>query len=238
MALSRFYTDLNNLRTDLKIRLDESESLHLTKTLRKRPGDLIEVFNQESAFVAEVVSVERRSVQVKLREKLPVAQLKPVTLYIGLIKPSRFELVVQKTAELGVASIVPVICDYSNVLPNIYEKRVGRYQKIALEACKQSKNIAVPTIESPIDFSEIVAAATNTLFFTTEQPGNRLSEINIAGHESLNYIIGPEGGFSDNEVKLAQQRKWQFITFSPFIMRSETAALAGLAVIQERVNSF
>lgn len=250
--MRRFYTPLKQLKEGIKIYLPEEESVHITKSLRLSQGDRIEVFNGEETFEAEIFTAAKRSVRITLLKRLQnirdfgLNNNVEISLFIALIKLNHLELAIQKTVELGISKIFVYNSKHVSVDPQIFNRKRSRLDKIAIEACKQSKYPIVPKIEGLISFKEMIDMQkdfSKSLLFTTEVKGSRLANglnsMQSKSNSKLSYIIGPEGGFSDEEIEFAKlSNELDFAKFGINILKSETASIAILSVLQHYLNDY
>ena len=160
-----------------------------------------------------------------------------VTLYMGLPKADKLELIIQKAVELGVTAVVPVMTARSiaRVDGRDAEKKQTRWQRIAAEAAGQSGRGIIPTVEAPIHWREALPrlAAENTLL-CYEGGGRPIGELVTPADHALSLVVGPEGGFDPAEVAAVTAAGGRIATLGPRILRCETAPLAALAVLMER----
>ena len=217
-----------------------TEFRHLQRVLRLREGDQVTLFDdagKEHAGV--VVSLSPRVALVRVtatttpRRESPLA----LTLYQGIPKGRKMDLVVEKATELGVRTIVPFSSAFS--LGAGARAKRERWQRIAVAAAKQSGRTSVPTIAAPLSFAEVVAAAAEDdlrlLFFegngtvpfvAVPEPATPPASVAIA--------IGPEGGFSRDETIAARDAGFALVAMGPRILRTETAALVAATLVQAR----
>lgn len=246
MAQRRFFTHLQQLKPGIRIYLPEEESLHITKVLRKVAGDKIEVFNGTEAYLAEIYTAAKKSVRVKLLERIDVIseftpKLVPITLFIALIKLSSLEVALQKSVELGVEQVFVFESSHAQKIRDQFLYKLPRFNKLMLEACKQSKNMQIPQVGEPLSFDAManqLASFDQKLIFTTEREARPLSEFNFGKPASFAYVIGPEGGFSEKELDNVIVAGAEPASFGPLILRAETAAIATLSALQTRINQF
>ena len=241
--MRRFYAPKENFN-DGKITLSLEETRHLRDVLRLRAGDTVRAFDGEGRELScEIELIEKRETILKILEEVsplaPASNL-DLTLATALLKGEKFDLVVQKAVELGVARLVPVITKRTDVKLKDSEKRVERWRKIALEAAKQSGRADLMKIEPPIDFKEFlkiraIETSGNFLLFS-EKSGESFSSINAG--EKITAIIGSEGGWEDSEIEAAKNSGFQIVTLKGRILRAETAAIAIAAVLQHRFGDF
>jgi 16S rRNA (uracil1498-N3)-methyltransferase len=246
MTRRRFYAPKLAFSPDDKsVVLDADETLHLRDVLRLHPGDEVFVFDGTGReFSCAVAAITRSSSDLTiLSEVEPSRPESPLnlSLAVALLKHEKFDLVVQKATELGVNRIIPVTSDRAEVRPRSDEyagKRIARWQRIALEAAKQSGRARVPEI-APVsfaDFTQEKAEADLALMFA-ERAGQSLGKVCKSftnPFASLVALIGPEGGWTDAEIETAREGGWMIVTLGGRIMRAETAAIAIVALLQHR----
>jgi 16S rRNA (uracil1498-N3)-methyltransferase len=225
------------------VTLTSDEARHLRDVLRLRVGDEVYVFDGAGReFRCHIVSTSRDSAELAIQNEVAAARPEsPLTLTLGvaLLKGEKFDLVVQKVTELGVREIVPIITQHADIHLRDKadaQKRVVRWQRIALEAAKQSGRALIPKIYAPVDFKSLVSETNERgvrLMFT-ERDGGSLNEAELSTHPGRQAaaIIGSEGGWADEELALAREAGWQLITLGGRVMRAETAAIAVTVLLQ------
>lgn len=216
------------------VTLTADEARHLREVLRLKPGDEVSVFDGEGKeFRAHVVSARRELAELELGEEIATARPESplqLTLAVALLKGEKFDLVVQKATELGVNKIVPVITRHADIKlrdESDATKRVARWQRIALEAAKQSGRAVVPNVSLPVTLVSLLDE--NCVLFS-EKGGHGLERI----ENPITAIIGSEGGWSDEELDQARAAGAQIVTLGGRILRAETAAIAAAALLQHR----
>ncbi|HYX41974.1 MAG TPA: RsmE family RNA methyltransferase, partial [Pyrinomonadaceae bacterium] len=164
-----------------------------------------------------------------------------LTLAVALLKGEKFDLVVQKACELGVVRLVPVVTARSDVRlrsGSDTDVRVARWQRLALEAAKQSGRARVPTVSAPLALASLltdeVEASSSRLFFTERDGRGLVETINSwpARPSTLTALVGPEGGWTDEELKQGSAAGWQLVTLGGRTLRAETAAIVATALLQ------
>lgn len=215
---------------------------HLRLVLRKQVNDQLLVAVDGQTYHGIIRQLDPNQIIVELGEKLPHCTESPVfvRLYQGMPKGDKLDLVIQKTVELGVNEIVPFFSKHG-VVKLTEQKQSGklvRWQRIALEAAKQCKRDIIPQVKMPMDFSEVV----NNLEECSDNhvvimPYENALEFGLKQLESINpkrisIIIGPEGGFSANEVEQISALGGKIIHLGRRILRTETAAIAIIALVQ------
>ena len=210
------------------------EARHLREVLRLKPGDQVSVFDGEGReFRARVGQARREFAELDLDEEIEPARPESplqITLAVALLKGEKFDLVVQKATELGVTKIIPLITRYADIKlrdESDASKRVARWQRIALEAAKQSGRAFVPEVSLPVALS---ATLSEGCVFFSERAGGGFQQI----ENPITAIIGSEGGWSDEELEQARAAGAQIVTLGGRILRAETAAITVAALLQHR----
>ena len=233
------------------VKLSAEETRHARDVLRLQSGDEVFVFDGAGReFQCTVQTINRDSTELSVMTEVeptrPESSLN-LTLAIALLKGEKFDLVIQKSTELGVNRIVPLETERADVRPRdneVAHKRVARWRRIALEAAKQTGRACVPEIVAPLTFKSLLTStvdneiSTNvTRFMFSERDGRSLSEAtnNFAGQPTeIVALVGPEGGWTDAEIDLARKGGWEIVTLGGRTLRAETAAIVAVSLVQHR----
>jgi 16S rRNA (uracil1498-N3)-methyltransferase len=207
---------------------------YLTSVLRLRAGDEFELFDSAGVSVGAVVTRAGRG-RVEAEMKLPRRSLPEfpanVVLLQGMLKGRKMDLLVQKTTELGVKEIVPLVTQRALVRQT---RKVERWRKIALEASRQCGRAKAPSVSEPVDIRDFMrpeGKLSGYIFW--EEGGRALSEMPpSSGVGDVVAAVGPEGGFTGEEVRLAEKSGLVVTTLGSRILRAETAAIAAVALVQ------
>lgn len=236
--MPRFFVD--SVSGD-KISIRGNDAYHIGRSLRMRLGDVITVCADRVEYRAKILSISDKEVvcDVLSAEESANEPTVNVVLYQALPKSDKMDLIVQKAVELGVYKIVPVITArcVSRPAKSGYEKRVERYNKIALEAAKQSGRGYVPEVTNFISFDECIAELKecDKSFMCYEKGGVSLSKTGLSdaaeGVKTIGLFIGCEGGFETHEAESCGLAGVTVVSLGPRILRCETAPLAALSVI-------
>lgn len=225
--------------------LAAEEAQHMRGVLRLKPGDEVFVFDGLGReYLCRIESLRRDAATLAILEEAKAASPESsldLTLALALLKGEKFDLAVQKATELGVMKIVPVITKLSDIRlrdERDAEKRTARWRRIALEAAKQSGRARLPAVEEPEAFDSLLESAAHgdseyTLMFV-ERGGESLAQSpdTSSAPRSITALVGPEGGWTDEEIQRARSRHWQIITLGGRILRAETAAITVIALLQ------
>ncbi len=220
----------------------EDEAHHMTKVLRLKEGTKVGLFDGKGSKAEGIIrQINANKVVIELCNKR-VSNTEPsveVTLYQSLPKKDKFELIIQKATELGVTSIVPIITKRTivNIEGEKAKKRLERWEKIAQEACKQSKRGLIPSICEPQSFSDIIDTINDKLILFPYEGENYkgikqvLQEKRSQEVFKIGIFIGPEGGWEKDEVAMAESKGAIPVSLGPRILRTETASIATLTIV-------
>lgn len=211
---------------------------HAGRVLRLRPGESVTLCDGKGTdFDCTIESVEKDAVVCRVQDSYP-AQTEPkqrLTLFMALPKGDKMDFIVQKAVELGVREIVPYLSKNCVSRPDKTEKKVERWQKIALEAAKQCGRGYLPAVGAVIPFEQAAAQAAQSetaLFFYEHEKQTGLRDALADGvGETVSLLIGPEGGFAPEEAALAVDAGLKSVSLGTRILRCETAPVAALAAV-------
>ncbi|AJA48378.1 ribosomal RNA small subunit methyltransferase E [Clostridium pasteurianum DSM 525 = ATCC 6013] len=239
--MHKFFVPENNM--DGKIATITGDDVkHIYKVLRLKAGDKININNYKGKeFVAEIRSIDKAAVICNIIEEVNADNESSIKihLYQALPKASKMELIIQKATELGVISIIPVITKRVVVKNEFGEsKKIDRWNKIALEACKQSKRTLIPKVKNTIDFNEFLEEVKEFDLIVVPYENeknhgikNMISNIRDRYITNVAIMVGPEGGFEDEEIKRLEEVGAYIVTLGPRILRTETAGFVCSSLI-------
>ena len=211
-----------------------SHAQHLAQVLRGRVGQEFDIATGEGVRRGRIVSIADDRVEFELGEIVPAAPSPSLTLVLSIFKFDRMEWAIEKCVELGVSRIVPVVAQRTEShLAKVAQKRVERWQRIALQASEQSRRASAPEISQPQELHAAVTAAGGTRIVLAEFEErmtlrDALQTPLAAGEIALAF--GPEGGWTASEVKLFQGAGWIAASLGSAILRAETAVIAAVAI--------
>jgi len=237
MRLIRVHVE-GMLSPGAQVRLEAAAAAHVTRVLRLGVGDAVTLFNGDGAdYPARISALGRGTVGVEVAGRTAARAESPlaVTLVQGIARTERMDLVLQKATELGVAAILPVVTARSVVRLDAAggARKLGHWRGIAIAACEQCGRARVPVVAEPITLAAHLAAPTRAarrLLLAPESETSLAAE--AAGAGSIELLVGPEGGLDDGEQQAALAAGYRACRLGPRILRSETAAIAALAVLQ------
>ena len=207
------------------ITISGEEFHHAARVVRVREGEEVEVFDGRGfAAHGKVVAIEPSAIHVEVDGEIePRESPVRITLAQAIIQLDRFELVLQKATELGVAAIVPLVTDRVEVRAERYRGKAERWERIIFEAVKQSGRAVIPILEPPITFRDAIARDGVNVMFDADAEATELR------HGAATLFIGPEGGWSDDELALARKNGARFQRLGVRRLRAETAAIVAVA---------
>jgi 16S rRNA (uracil1498-N3)-methyltransferase len=243
--MRRFFFKAEERRGD-QVVLSATESHHIGRVLRLRVGSTVELFDgSDNIHRAELIEVGAR-----VRARIVASRTVPrdeVSIWVGqsLLKPKNMDMVVQKYTELGVGGLIPVLSSRCQGRPDLTSegKRHARWLKIIDEACKQCGRTRPMELLETMDFQRL------TTFFNSEKKGLKIlfweEEKDVRLHdlypfqkiEEVCILIGPEGGFAQEEVDIARSAGWDTASLGRRVLRAETAAIASIAILQYLIGA-
>jgi 16S rRNA (uracil1498-N3)-methyltransferase len=240
MRVSRVYAAVA-VGGRVELELTGTAANHVSRVLRLRPGDPLIVFDAAGGeYTATVAAFTRDAVRVTVGEYLDVNRESPlqVTLAQGISRGERMDVVVQKATELGVRRIVPVLAERSVVRLNDAQaaNRLRHWRAIAVAACEQCGRNRLPEITPPMSLQDFLVSDYPAGLRLVLSPEGGLTARDLPASPAATLLIGPEGGLSDAERSAALAAQFTGLVLGPRILRTETAALAALAVIQQQLG--
>jgi len=240
MRVSRVYAEVP-VGGRVQLQLSGTAANHVARVLRLRPGDPLILFDDAGGeYAATVDALTRDAVRVTVGEYLDVNRESPlqVTLAQGISRGERMDVVVQKATELGVRRIVPVLAERTVVRLNAAQaaNRLRHWRAIAIAACEQCGRNRLPQITPPMSLQDFLVSDYPAGLRLVLSPEGGLTARELPASPAVTLLIGPEGGLSDAERSAALAAQFTGMMLGPRILRTETAALAALAVIQQRLG--
>ncbi|MGH8549572.1 MAG: 16S rRNA (uracil(1498)-N(3))-methyltransferase [Methylococcales bacterium] len=235
MRIPRIYLPIT-LNPATPIELDEHSAHHVRSVLRLQKGDSLQLFNgRGSEFSAVLTLVSKKSVTLEVGEARPCNTESSLSIHFGLAvsRAERMDFAIQKSVELGVGSITPLLTERCVV--RLDEHRSGQkqshWQRIATNASEQSGRARVPEIRQPVPLNSWLQDCQDLKIFLDPSSTRSLQTLESVPR-SIYLLCGPEGGFTARERELAVNRGFIGVCLGPRILRTETAALAGITLIQ------
>ncbi len=236
MRIPRVFID-NPIEPGVELTLPKKTSHHIGNVLRMHKGERLHLFNGTGGyFPAEITSVNNRHVMIMPGEYIGDDCESPLKICLGqgISRGQHMDYTIQKAVELGVSTIVPVITQHSNVKLNTdrTEKRMLHWKGIIIHAGEQCGRNLLPELVRPQTLSDWMETDKNPLKIILEPTAtSRLSEL-ASKVTNISILSGPEGGFSEQEITLAEQNGYIPVKIGPRVLRTETAAVAVISICQ------
>jgi 16S rRNA (uracil1498-N3)-methyltransferase len=241
MRLTRVYVEAP-VAAGKRVVVDGSAANHIARVLRLRGGDALTVFDGSGGeFGARIEELRKDTVVVAVEEHRPLDRESPLplTLVQGISRGERMDWVIQKATELGATRIVPVFTKRSVVRldEKQAERKLQHWRAIAVAACEQCGRNRIPDLAAPLDYFDALATGTHahptspTRLLLSPTGDLRINDLEDVGN-GITVLIGPEGGLEDVEQEAAIAAGFQAVRLGPRILRTETAAIAALTIIQ------
>ena len=242
--MHRFYHS-NPLGLNQIITLDEFASHHALRVMRVKVDDFLILFNGDGfEYRGRVSDINKKTINVEILSKEKNNSESPINinLFQSISSNEKMDMVIQKATELGVSSIQPIFTSRSTIKLSLdrTKKRLIHWKQVSISACEQSGRSKIPTIKPPIEFDQISEGIKTNSLNLLLHPDNLEESSNLPNEYSgdINVFIGPEGGFSQDEVLLLKKQNCINIQLGPRIMRTETAPLAIIAILQFKYGDF
>ena len=234
--MTRIFLSPEELTSDI-VTINNDQARHLALVLRAKPSDMISVLDGNGyEYECRIVSVHKKEIKAEVISKAPYSAESPISVTIaqGISRGERMDIAIQKSTELGAVRIVPIITERTQVKDTA---KTERWRKIALSAAQQSGRDRSPEIDEPTKLEEFlasIATGSSGIIFFEEKRERNLKQIlsDLKGIKEINVLIGPEGGFTKEEVIAAEEKGFITASLGPRILRTETAPITALSIIQ------
>ena len=223
-----------SLSINLKDKLDKSQSHYISKVMRIKESEVFSLFNSDGEWEAKILNISKSLVEFNITKQLRQKEYpKELWLAFSPIKSNYFNFMIQKATELGVTKFLPIIFDRT-VVRKINKERL---EKVIIEAAEQSNRINVPSIEEPKSLKKFLDDKKMDLIFTDlNSKTNKLDLKKLTNNPSC-IIVGPEGDFSETErEEILSYKGVQAIKINENILRSETAVISALSIVNYAIN--
>ena len=235
VRIPRIYLPVT-LTPGTSVELDEDSAHHVRSVLRLKKGSSLQLFNgRGSEYVGVLALLSKKSVILEVGAERPCNTESPLAIHFGLAisRGERMDFAIQKSVELGVSTITPLFTERSVVRLDEHRslQKRAHWQRIATNASEQSGRAIVPEISKPDTFGSWLERCEGSKVFLDPAATQSLKDLSAAP-SSVCLLSGPEGGFSPRERSLALDAGFQGVSLGPRILRTETAALAGITLIQ------
>jgi 16S rRNA (uracil1498-N3)-methyltransferase len=242
MHWESFYIPADKIRTDT-ITFPQTETHHLSRVLRKKRGDSVWVVDGEgTTYQVELLTISRESARGKIIQKRrrigePTSR---ITLAQAVLKRDKFDWIVEKATEIGVERIIPFTSEFAQTVAGT--QKISRWRRVAVSAMKQSGRSVLPEISEPMSLSKVLARGSHCTYRLIAHRGTNSQSLSIkpvTGAKTTSsalLVIGPEGGFSDDEVQTAVDQSFTPVSLGPRRLRAETAGLVLCSIIMYQLG--
>ena len=222
------------LSTNMSGKLDKSQSHYVNKVMRVKENEVFSLFNSSGEWEAKILSISKNIVEFSITKQLRQKETtKELWLAFSPIKSNYFNFMIQKATELGVTKFLPIVFDRT-IVRKINKERL---EKVIIEAAEQSNRINVPSIEEPQSLNSFLKNSKMDLIFTDLNTSNTKIDLNQLTSNPTCVIIGPEGDFSEVErQEILKFNGVQAIKINENILRSETAVISAISIINYAIN--
>jgi 16S rRNA (uracil1498-N3)-methyltransferase len=234
--MTRIFLSPEDISSDI-VTITGDQARHLALVLRLKPSDMVSVLNGTGyEYECRIISAHKKEIRAEVLSKTPYSAESPVSITIvqGISKGERMDIAVQKSTELGAIRFIPVTTERTQVKQT---QKVERWRKISLAAAQQSGRDKLLDIDEPVSLEEYlstqVTPSANIILFEEHRDRN-LKQIlkGLNGVKQITVLIGPEGGFTKDEVAAAEEMGFIRASLGPRILRTETAPITILSIIQ------
>ena len=222
------------LSTNMSGKLDKPQSHYVNKVMRVKENEVFSLFNSSGEWEAKILSISKNIVEFNITKQLRQKETtKELWLAFSPIKSNYFNFMIQKATELGVTKFLPIVFDRT-IVRKINKERL---EKVIIEAAEQSNRINVPSIEEPQSLNSFLKNSKMDLIFTDLNTSNTKIDLNQLTSNPTCVIIGPEGDFSEVErQEILKFNGVQAIKINENILRSETAVISAISIINYAIN--
>ncbi|QMW13897.1 MULTISPECIES: 16S rRNA (uracil(1498)-N(3))-methyltransferase [unclassified Pseudoalteromonas] len=222
---------------DNPVTLDEDAAGHIGRVLRMKVGEQVSIFNGEGGeYLSEIIEVSKKNVVVQPLEFIDHDVESPLKIHLGqgVSRGDKMDFTIQKSVELGITEITPIFSQRCGVKLSgeRLAKKHQQWQKIAIAAAEQSGRNFVPVVHPPIDIKEWLEQSSDAIKLTLHPRAEHSIKTIQVPSSGVRFLVGPEGGFTDEELEIAKQQAFVDIRLGPRVLRTETAALTVLSALQ------
>lgn len=238
--MHKFFVSKDNIVGN-KCTIEGDDVKHIYKVLRLKEGEKISINNCEGKeYVGKLIDINKKEVIIDILEEIELNNESDIKVHLfqGMPKSTKMDLIVQKNTELGIRSITPIITERVVVKNDSEFKKVDRWNRIALEACKQSKRSLIPNINTPIEFEELLIKMKDMDLIVVPYESKKgdgikklINDVANTQIKNIAIIIGPEGGFEEEEISKLEEVGAYIVTLGPRILRTETAGFVALTLL-------
>ena len=223
-----------SLSLNLVSKLDKSQSHYISKVMRIKENEIFSLFNSSGEWEAKILNITKSIVEFEITNQIRQKEnQKELWLAFSPIKSNYFNFMIQKATELGITKFVPIIFERT-VVRKLNKERL---EKVIIEATEQSNRINIPTLEDATNLEGFLKSSEMNLIFTDLNSDNKKVDLEKLTNKPVCIVVGPEGDFSENERdKILSFKDVQAIKINENILRSETAVISAISIINYAIN--
>jgi len=223
-----------SLSLNLVSKLDKSQSHYISKVMRTKESEIFSLFNSSGEWEAKILNITKSIVEFEITNQIRQKEnQKELWLAFSPIKSNYFNFMIQKATELGITKFVPIIFERT-VVRKLNKERL---EKVIIEATEQSNRINIPTLEDATNLEDFLKSSEMNLIFTDLNSDNKKVDLEKLTNKPVCIVVGPEGDFSENERgKILSFKDVQAIKINENILRSETAVISAISIINYAIN--
>ena len=227
-----FYS--KSLSLNLTDKLDKSQSHYVSKVMRIKENEVFSLFNNSGEWEAKILNITKSIVEFEITNQIRQKEnQKELWLAFSPIKSNYFNFMIQKATELGITKFIPIIFERT-VVRKLNKERL---EKVIIEATEQSNRINIPTLEDATNLEDFLKSSEMNLIFTDLNSDNKKVDLEKLTNKPVCIVVGPEGDFSENERgKILSFKDVQAIKINENILRSETAVISAISIINYAIN--
>lgn len=238
MRIPRIYTT-RELVSGITLLLEPEPSHHLTRVLRMEIGDALVLFDGRGGeYPAEITALKKKQVEVKTGELHEADCESPLQIHLGIAisRGERMDWIVQKSTELGVCAITPLFTEYTGVklAGERADKKLRHWQQVAVSACEQCGRNRLPVVHPLLSLEDWLACTEADQKYVMHHRAKANDQADAHKPTSIALLVGPEGGMSDEEIASAEQVGFSSLRLGPRVLRTETAPLVAITIVQGR----
>ncbi|VFP79271.1 16S rRNA (uracil(1498)-N(3))-methyltransferase [Buchnera aphidicola] len=236
MYIPRIYFD-KTIKLNTIIELKKNNAHYCLNVIRLKIKNTIHIFNNTNyIFISEIINIKKNKIFAKVIEKKKDNRESPINIHLGQIFSKKMNITIEKSVELGVKTITPIIPkqkNYNKKIKNIISKKNYHWNKIIISACSQSKRNIIPILKKPHSICEwcnLIPHTSTKIIFSL----NSVDKINNIPYKykDIYILIGSEKGFSEKEKKYAKKKDFLNISLGPRVLRTETASIVAITALQ------
>ncbi|WP_158967523.1 16S rRNA (uracil(1498)-N(3))-methyltransferase [Paraglaciecola sp. L3A3] len=236
MRIIRIYYP-HELAVDSQVTLTDDASNHLINVLRAKVDQDIVLFNGDgNEYSAHLSDISKRKTTASVDSKISISIESPLSIHLGqgVSRGDRMEWVIQKSVELGVSEITPLITERCGVKlnPQRWLKKHEQWQKLIISACEQCGRNVLPILHQPTLLTDWIHQSTSQIRLTLHPRAEQAFRHLAIPPKGARLLIGPEGGFTDQEIYQTEQNGFYCVQLGPRVLRTETAAITAISALQ------